>query len=257
MEQTYGGLVSMGFFWTYLIGIIVVTAGVCFVICLWWSRSKDKHITRDIIENVNETIVIYDAQDKPCYVNLTLDRSNTDELLQSIDREINHSGIIPEDIRERCLDEEQVNLYEGEIKPYANIDSVFAWKMRPVVRNKKYFGRIFVLNDITQYVKLHKQLDRQNKQLQEALEEQRKFAAITKKLVTEEERDRIMGIVNRIAQDYLEQLNLSIEKMERYAYSNSKRDAAVYEEENNRMIQITRDTISKIRDTVKVLHDKE
>ncbi len=126
--------------------------------------------------------------------------------------------------------------------------------MCPIVRNRQYHGRIYVFNDITQYAKLQEQLNNQNRQLKEALEAQRKYTEITQKLSTEEERERIMVIIDRVAKEYLEQLNDSIERMEVNSHQDSDENLAVYEAENEKMIQLTRDTIGKVRSTVKELH---
>ena len=88
---------------TYFIIIAVVTALSSFIVLFWWLRSKDRHITRDIIENVNETIVIFDRQGDPSYVNIVPDRDNNDEFLNSIEKEILHSGVLPLDYTIRCL----------------------------------------------------------------------------------------------------------------------------------------------------------
>ena len=70
----------------------------------------------------------------------------------------------------------------------------------------------------------------------------------------EKERERIMVLVNTIAGDYLEQLRRSIQTMKAYANESNLKDESVFEAENDRMIQITRETIGKIRGTVKALH---
>jgi|GEM_PF-3931913 nitrate reductase NapAB chaperone NapD len=254
MQPVYDGLVDIGMFWCYMTGICIIAASTGTIEYLWWALSKGRHITRDIFENVNETTVIYDRNDRPCYVNITYERSSINDFLQSIDEEINRSGILPENFKESCPGENALSLYEGEIKPFAENDSIYSWKMCPVVRNKKYFGRIFVFNDITEYKKLLEQLDNQNRQLKEALDAQRRYAGVVKRLGAEIERERIMGLVNGIAAEYLEQLKESIRTMEKYAAGNTAKLVCVFEAENNRMINITRETISRIRNTVKSLH---
>jgi hypothetical protein len=255
MQPAYGGLVNMAIFWYYMTGICVIAASTAAVVYLWWALSKGRHITRDILENVNENTVIYDRNDNPCYINITNERSNIKDFLQSIDTEISRSGIIPENFRESCLHKNPPSTYEGEIKPFPGNDSVYSWKMCTVVRKKKYCGRIFVFNDITEYKKLHEQLGHQNRQLREALDAQRRYAEVVKRLGAETERERIMGIVNKIAAEYLEQLKESIGIMEKYAAGSTAEHVYVFEAENDRMIHITRETISKIRNTVKVLHN--
>jgi len=254
MQNTYGGLVNTTMFWYYMTGICVIAASTTAVMHLWWALSRGRHIIRDIFENVNETTVIYDRNDKPCYINITYERSNIKDFLQSIDEQINSSGILPENFRESCLNENSSSLYEGEIKPFPDNDSIYSWKMCPVIRNKRYFGRIFVFNDITEYKKLHEQLGRQNRQLKEALDAQRRYAEVVNRLGAETERERIMGLVNASAAEYLEQLKESVRAMEKYAAGSTAEHVAVFEAENDRMINITRETISKIRNTVKALH---
>lgn len=254
MQPSYGELMNMGMFWYYIIGICIIASSTCFVIYLWCALSRDRHITRDIIENVNETTVVYNRQNLPCYINITIDRSNITEFLHIIDEMIDKSGLIPEDFRKKCLVEKTLIIYEGEIKPFSKDDTVFSWKMCPVVRKNKYMGRIFVFNDITQYKKLYEQLDDQNQQLKDALEAQRKYAQIARRLAAEEERERIMGLVNETARDYLEHLNESIMRMNKYAVGSTQEDISMYDAENDNMIRITRETIDEIRSTVKVLN---
>ncbi len=121
-------------------------------------------------------------------------------------------------------------------------------------KKSKYMGCIYVFNDITQYKKLLEQLDQKNRQLKEALEIQRKYARVARNLAAEKERERIMELVNTIAGDYLEQLQQSIKTMEKYATSNDPNNSLVFDAENSRMIQITRETIGEIRKTVRALH---
>lgn len=254
MQPAYGELLNMGMFWYYIIGVCIIASSTCVIVYLWCALSENRHIIHDIIEHVNETTVIFDRQDKPCYVNINLNRNNTQELLQSIEAAINQSGCIPENLQESCLCENAMISYEGEIQPFAENDSVFAWKMCPVIRKNKYLGRIFVFSDITQYRKLLEQLDQKNRQLKEALEAQRKYAGVARNLAAEKERERIMGVVNTIAGDYLEQLKQSIQTMKKYAAGNSQKDISVFEAENDRMIRITRETIGEIRSAVRALH---
>ncbi len=254
MQPSYGELMNMSMFWYYIIGICFIIASTCAVIYLWYALSRDRQITRDIIGNVNETTVVFDSQEKPCYISIAADRGNIIRFLHRIDEMIDKSGLIPENFRETCLDENTLNIFEGEIIPYSQDNTVFSWKMCPIVRKKKYMGRIFVFNDITQYKKLYEQLDNQNQQLKAALEAQRQYARIARRLAAEEEHERIMGIVNGIARDYLKQLNKSIKTMEKYSAGNAQEDMSVFETENDRMIRITRETIDEIRRTVKVLH---
>ncbi len=240
---------------TYFIIIAVVTALSSFIVLFWWLRSKDRHITRDIIENVNETIVIFDRQGDPSYVNIVPDRDNNDEFLNSIEKEILHSGVLPLDYTIRCLQDNGSTVYEGVLKPYKAYDSVYSWKMRPVLRNMRYFGCIYVFSDITQYTKLHEQIEKQNIELKDAYEKQRQYVEVAKKLSVEEERERIMCIVNDISAAYRKQLDESIKKMELYVAGTEPEDIIAYETENGRMIQVTRDTIAKIRSTVRELHN--
>lgn len=254
MLPAYGELLNISMFWYLIIGICIIASCVCAIVYLWCALSESRRITHDIIGNVNETTVIYDRQDKPCFININTNRDNILEFLQTIDAAINKSGCIPENLRESSLHENALSCYEGEIKPFPDNDSVFLWKMCPVIRKNKYLGRIYVFNDITEYKKLLEQLDQKNKQLKEALEAQRKYAEVAKQLAAEKERERIMGLVNAIAGDYLEQLRLSIKTMEKYATGNSQEDSPVFEAENDRMIRITRETIGEIRKTVQALH---
>lgn len=127
--------------------------------------------------------------------------------------------------------------------------------MRPVLRNMRYFGCIYVFSDITQYTKLHEQIEKQNIELKDAYEKQRQYVEVAKKLSVEEERERIMCIVNDISAAYRKQLDESIKKMELYVAGTEPEDIIAYETENGRMIQVTRDTIAKIRSTVRELHN--
>lgn len=240
----------------YAVSFCAIVATISAVSCLWWAFSQKRKTARDIIENVNETIVIFDSYDKPCYINITIKQDGMDEsdFLKSLENEINRSGRIPEDLNTACLDAKEPIILEGEIKPRVCFGLTLSWKMCPVVCNGRYMGRIYVFNDITQYVTLQEQLDEQNKQLKAALEDQRRYAAISQKLSSEEERERIMGIINLMAKEYLGQLYKSIAVMENNAFSDPIIALKKYEAENEKMIQLTRETIREVRQTVKELH---
>lgn len=77
---------------------------------------------------------------------------------------------------------------------------------------------------------------------------------MVKKLSIEEERERIILLINSIAQNYLEQLNGRIATMEACIAGGTQSDIAAYEQESDQMIQITRETIATVRNTVKELH---
>ncbi len=254
MQPAYGDLLNLNIFWYFIIGICIIASSTGLIVYLWCTLSEDRHIIHDIIVSVNETTVIYNKQGKPCFVNINSERDNILEFLQNIEIAINQSGCIPENLKESCLHESTPTTYEGEIKPFAEDDSVFVWKMCPIVKKSKYMGCIYVFNDITQYKKLLEQLDQKNRQLKEALEIQRKYARVARNLAAEKERERIMELVNTIAGDYLEQLQQSIKTMEKYATSNDPNNSLVFDAENSRMIQITRETIGEIRKTVRALH---
>ena len=224
----------------------MVTIAVGIIVCLWWLLSQKKKVTRDIVENVDETIVIFDKQDRPCYINLTAERSKTEEFLQSINREIIQSGNIPKEL-------EPNTIYEGKMEPYVNDDTVLSWKMSSIIRDHKYYGRIFVFHDITVYAKLMKRMELQNMQLKDALEAQKEYTLVTAKLRVEEERERIMLLIDGIARDYLAQLNEGISDLEECTNSGLINDKATYESKSDEMIQITRDAIAKVRKTVKEL----
>ncbi len=240
----------------YSVSVAFLVVTISIVACLWWAFSHKRQTARDIIENVNETIVIFDSSDKACYVNLTLSKGEIDEFefLQSIEREINQSTDVPRDLNTRCIEEKEPLLFEGEMKPLTNREIVLSWKMCPVVKNRQYMGRIYVFNDITQYVTLQRQLDHQNNKLKAALESQRRFALISQKLSAEEERERIMVIINNMAKEYLGKLYNGISEMENSTYEVNADPSERFEEENEKMIQLTRETIRDVRKTVKELH---
>ncbi len=254
MLPSYSELVNMDMLRYYVLGICTITAIACAIIYLWWALSGERHTTRDIIENANETTVIYDKHDNLCYINTTFDRRNIMKFLNGIDEKINRSGQIPADLKKRCLEEDAVTLYEGEIKPFAEDDSIFSWKMCPVIRKHKYAGRIYVFNEITEYKNLLELLDQKNRQLKDTLEMQRSYAKVAGKLIVEEERERIMELLYKVAGEYLQQLQDSISRMKNYSAESAPEDRIEFEAENDRMIGITRETIAGIRKTVKVLH---
>ncbi|MBP7177273.1 MAG: hypothetical protein KBA53_13790 [Thermoclostridium sp.] len=255
MQPAYGELLNMEMFRFLLIGISIIAGCTSAIVYLWGALSRSRKINRAIIMNVNETIVIYNGKDKPCYINTAFECNNIQKFLQETELAIHASGLIPRDFRETSLNEDALSLYEGEIELSSESDYLtLTWKMRTIMRKNKYLGRILVFNDITKYQKLLDQLDHKNKQLKEALEAQRKYAEIARNLAAEKERERIMVLVNTIAGDYLEQLRRSIQTMKAYANESNLKDESVFEAENDRMIQITRETIGKIRGTVKALH---
>lgn len=254
MQPAYGELLNLEMFRVFLIGICIIAGCTGMTVYLWVALSRSRKINRVIIKNVNETIVIYNRQDKPCYINTAFECDNIQNFLQDIEEAIHASGLIPGDFRESSLNKETSSMYEGEIKPSSENDATFTWKMRTIMRKNKYLERILVFNDITRYKKFLDQLDHKNRQLKDALEAQRKYAEVARSLAAEKERERIMGLVNAIAGDYLEQLRQSIQTMRAYADGNDPKDISVFEAENKRMIQITRETIVKMRNTVKALH---
>ncbi len=257
MLPSYSELMNLDMFRYYAIGICIITAITCVVIYLWWALTGARQMSRDIIDNVNETTVIYDRHDNLCYINTTFDRRNIMKFLKGIDEKIDKSGLIPENSKKNCLNESTVSIYEGEIKPFTENDSIFSWKMCPIVRKHKYSGRIFVFNEITEYKNLLEQLDHKNRQLKDTLEMQRNYVQVAGKLVVEEERERIMRLLYKVAGEYLGQLQDSIERMKKYSAGSTQDDKMGFAAENDRMIGITRETIAGIRKTVKVLHVSE
>lgn len=255
MQAAYIGIPYMNVLLYYWMGISILMLIIGAAVHIWSILFRSSQITRDIIGNVNETIVVYDKKDRPCFVNINYQHADTFEFQKRTSEAIDKSGRITNNFKESGWDEDDFRYFEGEIVPFPDNDTVLSWRMCPIIRNNKYMGRIFVFNDITQQKKLLEQLDHKNRQLKEALEEQRKYAEISKKLVAEEERERIMNLVNRIAGDYLEQLNECIIRMRKYAVGREHEDQAGFEAENEKMIRITRESISEIRNTVKALYD--
>lgn len=238
-----------------IISFIIFLLTLCYFFYLSEvGKKNNRYITLNIIENIDETVIIYDKQNRQCYLHIGTDFIHYPEFITKIEKEIKACRNIPENFNILCTEKNDMQIFEGKIKLFLNKMMCFNFKISPIFRKGKYLGKILVVNDMTKYSELLEQLNNKNSQLKEALEHQREYVQVARRLVSEEERSRIMGIVNGIAGEYLQNLKKSIERLEGCKSTGDVNGDREFIEENDKMIQKTREIINEIRDTVKLLH---
>lgn len=219
-------------------------------------RMKNRFITLNTIENTDETVIIYNKRERQCYVHTNPDYEKTPGFIKEIEEAVKESQYNGNHIRNMYPAQSESALTEYEIHLYQDKSRYFKCKVSPIIRNDKYLGKILVANDITQYNELIDQLNHKNVQLKKALDAQREHVQVMKKLTIEEERARIMELVNSIAGQYLQNLKGGVERLMLLVEKDDIYSERDFKEENDKMIRDTRKTIEQIRSTVKALNYK-
>lgn len=194
----------------------------------------------EILEALSDEVLIYNEKGRLAYVHKGLEQirpcMQLSEMLRFLHKE------------ETDVSQEGDFTLNGDKPPYLH------YKILPVHDDGKDFGTIIVIRDMTPFVTIRMELEQRNRQLIEACSKQREYVKLSKKLISEEERAKILERVNGIADAYITGVREEILKLQEAIIERKENMGALVEEKNAYMLGLTRKALEEIRGTVKKLN---
>lgn len=205
-----------------------------------------------ITDGISETVVIIDALGRDEFIHTTPGSPELKERISEI------KSLVGLDTLKNTLTQagglnNADSCIEGKLALSSEKTCHFAYRISPLFSKGICKGAIIVLRDITAYIKLHDDMNQKNLELREAFEKLKQYVRITRRLAGEEERSRILGIVNKTAGEYISKIKMQINELENRKAANSLTKEAV-RVENEQLLILTRKVIDEIRNTVKTLN---
>lgn len=208
----------------------------------------------NIIDGIDETLIIFNKQGKISYLHNSFKDFDIALYIAEIVRLIcMHDG--KSVMSRHDIYQGDESFYEGEITIIPGKTVYLHYKLSPLFYKKIYIGKIIILRDMTVYTELIEKLNEKNTLLKEAFERQKEHIHVTRRLIGEEERSKILQRVNDIAGGYLKKLREQVYGLEAEMGTDSASKQKI-KDGNDRMLLLTQNTIDEIRKTVKQLYTR-
>lgn len=218
-------------------------------------ETKDKLLSPvNIMEGIDETVVIFDKLGQPAYIHNGFQSVDLSGHLEEIDGLIKRNSHQPEcTYNNGCIENETGS--EGEITLKQKTVVQLHYKLSALYFNKEYMGKIIVLRDITSYTSLLEELNEKNRLLKEAFDKQKEYVKVARRLIGEEERAKILHMVNRTAGEFLKKVKIQVDSLEASALADGALVKERVKAENEELLALTIKAIGEVRQAVKKLHE--